>query len=175
MATFEEEPVEGASDDAETLDSPPYILTPSYGESVRNPVKVTGGGHAGRNVKIIGAYVETDLSDERQMKGDGLFELTFRNPLPPGETNFGFCNGRCIRALICIPQCGRFITPLPPSSTRNMPTRSSGAHSSSRGVVVHLFRRWCVSARIINLLVKGPLMAPADFQYRSRLQDNREL
>ncbi|MBK5533401.1 hypothetical protein JFT91_12435 [Pseudomonas sp. TH08] len=84
MATFEEEPVNGASDDAETLDSPPYILTPSYGERVRNPVKVTGGGHARRNVKIIGAYNDTDLGDERQMGGDGSFELTFRDILPPG-------------------------------------------------------------------------------------------
>lgn len=88
MATFEEEPVNGASDDAETLESLPYILTPSYGERVRNPVKVTGGGHAKRNVKIIGAYNDTDLGDERQMGNDGIFELTFRDILTPGINQF---------------------------------------------------------------------------------------
>ncbi|POA44385.1 hypothetical protein C1893_25790 [Pseudomonas sp. MPR-ANC1] len=88
MATFEEEPVEGASDDAETLDSPPYILTPEDNASVTSSLRVTGGGQPERNVKIIDPDTDADLSNEQQMGYGGYFELAFRKPLVLGKTRF---------------------------------------------------------------------------------------
>ncbi|MFJ2487334.1 hypothetical protein [Pseudomonas sp. NPDC087639] len=88
MATFEEEGTTGPSGDAQTLDSPPYILTPFDGGKVGALVTVTGGGHARRHVRIVTPGKEDYLSYEKQMDGDGSFSLPLINGLKPGKSEF---------------------------------------------------------------------------------------